>query len=116
MPQEGQGNIQPSSKLAVQPHGFEVYGERGYAITTGGNARRVRLPDMQEEARTPEPIPQERTVNLQWTHMFPARRWTYSPQIMKGAQKNGLVLPVCRSFLLAMERAVVLLWPFAIWM
>ena len=35
----------------------EVYAERGYAIATGGNSLRVRLPDRQEEVRVPPPLP-----------------------------------------------------------
>jgi predicted dehydrogenase len=36
---------------------FEVYGATGYAVATGGNDLRVRLPKQREESRTPAPLP-----------------------------------------------------------
>ena len=48
---KAQGIIQASWNWPFGRKDFEVYGERGYAIATGGDALRVRLPDGQEEAR-----------------------------------------------------------------
>jgi predicted dehydrogenase len=51
---KAQGIIQGSWNWPFSRKDFEVYGERGYAIATGGNALRVRLPGGQaEESRTP---------------------------------------------------------------
>jgi predicted dehydrogenase len=54
---KAQGIIQASWNWPFSRKDFEVYGERGYAIATGGDALRVRLPGGQEEARTLEPLP-----------------------------------------------------------
>jgi len=50
---KAQGIIQASWNWPFNRKDFEVYGERAYAIATGGNTLRVRLPGQQdEEART----------------------------------------------------------------
>jgi len=50
---KAQGIIQASWNWPFNRKDFEVYGERAYAIATGGNILRVRLPGQQdEEART----------------------------------------------------------------
>lgn len=56
---KAQGIIQASWNWPFGRKDFEVYGERGYAIATGGDALRVRLPGGQEEARTLEALPAE---------------------------------------------------------
>ena len=52
-----QGIIQASWNWPFSRKDFEVYGERGYAIATGGNSLRVRLAGDKEEARTPSALP-----------------------------------------------------------
>jgi predicted dehydrogenase len=52
-----QGIIQASWNWPFNRKDFEVYAERAYAIATGGNSVRLRLPGKQEEARTPNPLP-----------------------------------------------------------
>ncbi len=49
---KAQGIIQASWNWPFSRKDFEVYGERGYAVATGGDALRVRLPGGQEESRT----------------------------------------------------------------
>src|SRR4051812_28052435 len=59
---KAQGIIQASWNWPYSRKDFEVYGENGYAIATGGNNLRVRIPgDKPEESRTPPELkPDER--------------------------------------------------------
>jgi predicted dehydrogenase len=51
---KAQGIIQASWNWPYSRKDFEVYGEHGYAIATGGGGLRVRLGDAKtEESRTP---------------------------------------------------------------
>jgi predicted dehydrogenase len=52
-----QGIIQASWNWPFSRKDFEVYAERGYAIATGGDQLRVRLPGGQEESRALAPLP-----------------------------------------------------------
>lgn len=55
---KAQGVIQASWNWPFNRKDFEVYGEKGYAIATGGNDLRVRMPnDKAEEKRTPAELP-----------------------------------------------------------
>jgi predicted dehydrogenase len=50
------GIIEGSWNWPFSRKDFEVYAQRGYAIATGGNGLRVRLPAQSEETRTPAEI------------------------------------------------------------
>src|SRR5580700_6452348 len=63
---QAQGIIQAAWNWPFNRKDFEVYGERGYAIATGGDSLRVRLPDGQEETRTLEPLPPEEHDSLSY--------------------------------------------------
>ena len=63
---KAQGIIQASWNWPFGRKDFEVYGERGYAIATGGDALRVRLPGGQEESRTLAPLPPEAHDSLSY--------------------------------------------------
>jgi predicted dehydrogenase len=63
---KAQGIIQASWNWPFNRKDFEVYGERGYAIATGGDALRVRLPGGQEEARMLEALPAEEHDSLSY--------------------------------------------------
>jgi len=52
-----QGIIQASWNWPIGRKDFEVYGERGYAIATGGQTLRTRVQGSPEETRTPPPLP-----------------------------------------------------------
>lgn len=55
---QAQGIIQASWNWPFSRKDFEVYGATGYAIATGGNSLRVRLPGAKaEESRTPSSLP-----------------------------------------------------------
>jgi predicted dehydrogenase len=73
---KAQGIIQGSWNWPFSRKDFEVYGERAYAIATGGNVLNVRLPKGQEEARTPEPLAPEDRDSI-----------SYLVSIVKGGRK-----------------------------
>jgi predicted dehydrogenase len=52
-----QGIIQASWNWPFSRKDFEVYAERAYAISTGPDGVRVRLPGKKEESRTPAALP-----------------------------------------------------------
>lgn len=54
-----QGIIQASWNWPFNRKDFEVYGEHGYAVATGGSALRVRLPGTQEKTQTLTGLPPE---------------------------------------------------------
>jgi predicted dehydrogenase len=51
------GIIQASWNWPYSRKDFEVYGDHGYAISTGGAGLKVRLGKAAEETRTPQPLP-----------------------------------------------------------
>ena len=58
---KAQGIIQASWNWPFGRKDLEVYGATGYAIATGGNSLRVRLPKEAERTETPEPRTPDRT-------------------------------------------------------
>jgi predicted dehydrogenase len=77
---KAQGIIQASWNWPFSRKDFEVYGERGLAIATGGNNLRVRLPKEQEQTTTPEPLPANQHDSL-----------SYLSAVVRGQQKvSGL--------------------------
>ena len=63
---KAQGVIEASWNWPFARKDFEVYGQRGYAIATGGNSLRVRLPGGPEETRTPDPLPPDEHDQLSY--------------------------------------------------
>jgi predicted dehydrogenase len=60
------GIIEASWNWPFSRKDFEVYGETGYAISTGGSELRVRLPREKEETRTPAPLPADEHDSLSY--------------------------------------------------
>jgi predicted dehydrogenase len=76
------GIIQASWNWPFARKDFEVYGERGYAISTGGNELRVRLGPgnaAKEEVRKPAPLPAEEHDSL-----------TYLTAVVHGMKPSGV--------------------------
>jgi predicted dehydrogenase len=63
---KAQGIIQGSWNWPFSRKDFEVYGERGYAIATGGDALRVRLPGGEEKSRVLPALDQDRHDSLSY--------------------------------------------------
>jgi predicted dehydrogenase len=77
------GIIQASWNWPFGRKDFEVYGERGYAISKGGNELRVRLGPEKggtpEETRTPGPLPADERDSL-----------TYLTAVVHGLKPSGV--------------------------
>jgi len=54
---KAQGVIEASWNWPFSRKDFEVYGEKGYTIATGGDNLRVRLPNEREQVRPPADLP-----------------------------------------------------------
>jgi len=63
---KAQGIIQAAWNWPFNRKDFEVYGERGYAIATGPDSLRVRLPGGQEEKRPLEAMPPDEHDSLSY--------------------------------------------------
>jgi predicted dehydrogenase len=75
---KAQGIIQASWAWPFNRKDFEVYGERGYAIATGGDSLRVRLAGGEEQTRALEALPPEERDSI-----------SYLTAIVRGARKPG---------------------------
>src|SRR5262249_47304827 len=74
---KAQGIIEASWNWPFSRKDFEVYGEKGYAIATGGSSLRVRLPGLKEEIRQPDPLLPEEHDPL-----------SYLVAVVRGARKS----------------------------
>jgi len=89
---KAQGIIQASWAWPFNRKDFEIYGERGYAIATGGDALRVRLPSGQEEARTPEALPAEERDSL--SYLSAIVRGNRKPAGLSSLANNMIVIEI----------------------
>lgn len=87
-----QGIIQASWNWPFNRKDLEVYGERGYAIATGGASLRVRLPEGQEQARTPEPLPAAGRDEL--AYFAAVVRGTTTPSGLSSLENNMIVTEI----------------------
>jgi predicted dehydrogenase len=87
-----QGIIQAAWNWPFNRKDFEVYGERGYAIATGGDSLRVRLPEGQEEARTLEPLPPEEHDSL--SYLTAIVRGKLKPAGLSSLENNMIVTEI----------------------
>ena len=77
--EKAQGIMQASWNWPFGRKDFEVYGEKGLAIATGGNNLRVRLPgEKAESTPTPEPLPANQHDSL-----------SYLASVARGEQKSS---------------------------
>src|SRR5437763_10830604 len=64
---KAQGIIQASWNWPFSRKDFEVYAEKAYAVATGGNTLRVRLPGQkEEETRTPAELPPDERDSISY--------------------------------------------------
>jgi predicted dehydrogenase len=83
---KAQGIIQASWNWPVGRKDFEVYGERGLAIATGGNGLRVALPNEREHAVTPEPLPPDERDPI--SHLIAVVRGQRKPNALSSLENN----------------------------
>ncbi|HEV2446574.1 MAG TPA: Gfo/Idh/MocA family oxidoreductase, partial [Candidatus Sulfopaludibacter sp.] len=90
---KAQGIIQASWNWPYSRKDFELYGEHGYAIATGGNSLRVRLGDAKaEESRTPpERKPEERDSI---SYLVAVARGKFKPYGLNSLENNVIVVEI----------------------
>jgi predicted dehydrogenase len=90
---KAQGIIQASWNWPVGRKDFEVYGATGYAIATGGDHLRVRLPGAQaEETRTlPQLKPQEADSI---SYLIGVARGKFEPRGLSSLENNMIVIEI----------------------
>jgi len=81
-----QGIIQASWNWPVSRKDFEVYGERGLAIATGGAGLRVALPKEPEHAVTPDPRPPDERDSI--SHLIAVVRGHRKPNALSSLENN----------------------------
>lgn len=89
---EAQGIIQGSWNWPFSRKDFEVYGATGYAIATGGDILRVRLPHGTEETRTPAPLPPDQQDSL--GYLTAVVRGKQKPAGLSSLENNMIVTEI----------------------
>ncbi len=90
---EAQGVIQASWNWPFSRKDFEVYGETGYAIATGGNSLRVRLPGQkEEETRMPEALKPDERDSL--SYLTAVARGKFKPSGLNSLENNFIVVEI----------------------
>ena len=90
---KAQGIIQASWNWPFSRKDFEVYGEKGYAIATGGQGLRVRLPDQKaEEQRKPAPLPAAAHDSI--TYLTGVARGKFKPTGLNSLENNVIVTEI----------------------
>jgi len=90
---KAQGIIQASWNWPFSRKDFEVYGEKGYAIATGGNNLRVHLPGQKdEESRMPEALKPEERDSL--SYLSAVARGKFKPYGLNSLENNVIVVEI----------------------
>jgi len=90
---KAQGLIEASWNWPFSRKDFEVYGEKGYAIATGGNGLRVRLPEQKvEETRKPAPLPAAERDSI--TYLAGVARGRFRPAGLNSLENNVIVIEI----------------------
>ena len=90
---KAQGIIQASWNWPFSRKDFEVYGAQGYAIATGGDGLRVRLPGAKsEEVRTPEPLPSAERDSI--SYLTGIARGRFKPAGLNSLENNVIVVEI----------------------
>ena len=87
-----QGIIQASWNWPVGRKDFEVYGEHGLAIATGGARLRVALPNEPEHAVTPDPRPADERDSI--SHLIAVVRGARAPNALSSLENNLIVTEI----------------------
>ena len=84
---KAQGIIQASWNWPFSRKDFEVYGEKGYAIATGGDGLRVRLPGQRaEETRKPGDLPASEADSI--SYLIGIARGRFKPAGLNSLENN----------------------------
>ncbi|MBC8166251.1 MAG: gfo/Idh/MocA family oxidoreductase, partial [Bryobacteraceae bacterium] len=87
-----QGIIEASWNWPFSRKDFEVYGEHGYAIATGGANLRSRAGKGAEESRTPEPLPENERDSM--AYLISVVRHGHKPSGLSSLANNMIVTEV----------------------
>jgi scyllo-inositol 2-dehydrogenase (NADP+) len=87
-----QGIIQASWNWPTGRKDFEVYGERGLAIATGGSGLRVALPNEPEHAVTPAARPPDEHDSI--SHLIAVVRGARRPNALSSLENNLIVTEI----------------------
>jgi predicted dehydrogenase len=83
---KAQGIIQASWNWPFNRKDFEVYGDHGLAIATGGSGLRIALPKEPEHAVTPEPRAPDERDSI--SHLIAVVRGTRKPNALSSLENN----------------------------
>ena len=89
---KAQGIIQASWNWPFNRKDFEVYGQRGWAIATGGNNLRVALPGQSDHAVTPDPRPPDQKDSI--SHLLAVVRGTARPNALSSLENNMIATEI----------------------
>jgi scyllo-inositol 2-dehydrogenase (NADP+) len=90
---KAQGIIQASWNWPFNRKDFEVYGATGYAIATGGDGLRVRLPgEKAEETRTPAALPPTESDSI--SYLTAVARGRIKPSGLSSLENNMVVVEI----------------------
>ena len=90
---KAQGIIQASWNWPVSRKDFEVYGTKGYAIATGGDSLRVRLPGAKaEETRTPSALKPQEADSI--SYLIGVARGKFEPSGLSSLANNVIVIEI----------------------
>jgi predicted dehydrogenase len=89
---KAQGIIEASWNWPVGRKDFEVYGETGYAVATGGDNLRVRLPGQREETRKLADLPPAERDSI--SYFFGVARGKYKPAGLNSLENNMIVVEI----------------------
>jgi predicted dehydrogenase len=90
---KAQGVIEASWNWPFSRKDFEVYGVQGYAIATGGDHLRVRLPGQSEEGqRTPGELPADERDSI--SYLMAVARGRLKPGGLSSLENNLIVTEI----------------------
>src|SRR5262245_47655258 len=89
---KAQGIIQASWNWPFKRKDFEVYGDHGLAIATGGNGLRVALPKEPEHAVTPDPRPPDERDSI--SHLMAVARGQRKPNALSSLENNVIATEI----------------------
>jgi scyllo-inositol 2-dehydrogenase (NADP+) len=89
---KAQGIIQASWNWPSNRKDFEVYGERGYAIATGGSGLRVALPNEPDHAVTPDPRAADERDSI--SHLMAVVGRQRKPNRLSSLENNVIVTEI----------------------
>jgi predicted dehydrogenase len=93
---KAQGIIQASWNWPFSRKDFEVYGEKGYTIATGGDSLRVRLPGQRaEETPKPADLPAGETDSI--SYLIGVARGRFKPSGLNSLENNMIVVEILQA-------------------